>query len=255
MIDVLGEILAHKRRQIAGLPDCTRSGVAHSDRDFAASLRTGSRAIIAEIKQRSPSGWVAPGDFRPAVIARKYEEGGAAALSVLTDAEYFGGHPAHLTEARHASSLPVLRKDFILDPRQVTESRQMGADACLLIVAALELDELTSLKSLIEDLGMDALVEVNNHSELETALVIGSTMIAINNRNLRDLSIDHGTTDRLCSQVPADVTVVSASGMANPEDVHRLPERVNAVLIGTALMHSDNPTTFLKTALYRNWDW
>ncbi len=137
MIDVLGEILAQKRRQIACLPECSRSGLAPSDRDFAGSLRVGSPAIIAEIKRRSPSGWVTPGDFSPAVIARRYEEAGAAALSVLTDAEYFGGDPAHLHEARNASSLPVLRKDFIIDQRQVAQSSQMGADACLLIVAAL----------------------------------------------------------------------------------------------------------------------
>jgi len=250
MIDVLGEILAHTRRQLANLPECSLGDVARSDRDFLGSLRTGSRAIIAEIKQRSPSGWVAPGDFLPAVIARKYQEGGAAALSVLTDAQYFGGDPSHLTEARQASSLPVLRKDFILDPRQVIESRQMGADACLLIVAAIDLNALTSLKSLIDTLGMDALVEVHNERELDTALAIGSTMIAINNRNLRDLSIDHTTTDRLCAFVPDDVTVVSASGIATPEDIHRLPDRVNAVLIGTALMQSADPTVFLRLALH-----
>ncbi len=248
MNDVLGEIIAHKHREIADLPECHDCDMPRSDRDFAGALRNRSRVIIAEIKRRSPSGWTAPGGFYPAAIARAYEEGGAAALSVLTDEKYFGGAPTHLTEARGASSLPLLRKDFIVDPRQVAQSRSIGADACLLIVGAFGLDELRSLKSLIERFGMDALVEVHDEGELETAMAIGSTLIAINNRNLRDLSVDRGTTRRLCSRIPDDTVVVSASGIKIPEDVHELPERVNGVLIGTALMQCADPTAFLRAA-------
>ena len=159
MSNILQEIIRHKRAEIAELPEIDTNKLCRSDRDFGAALRGRIRAVIAELKPRSPSAGTLCNDYRPAEIARGYESAGASAISVLTDSEFFGGNSAHLTQARESTTVPVLRKDFILDPKQILESRQLGADACLLIVAALEPEQLRSLKLEIEAWGMAALIE------------------------------------------------------------------------------------------------
>ena len=249
MADVLADIIRHKISENRHLPELDRRSLCPSDRDFAGALRGRSRQIIAELKPRSPSCGVLCSDYRPGEIARRYEQAGAAAVSVLTDEKFFGGRPSHLTQARAATALPVLRKDFIIEERQVLESRHVGADACLLIVGALELNVLCALKAHVEELGMVALVEVHDERELETALATNPTLIGINNRNLHDLSIDRRVTHRLCPLVPDGVVIVSESGITAPQDVRELPGRVNAVLIGTALMRSNDPSGFIRQAI------
>ncbi len=248
MPDVLADIIRHKRAENRRLPKVDRRDLCPSDRDFAYALRGRSRQIIAELKPRSPSCGELCSDYRPDEIARRYEQAGAVALSVLTDEKFFGGQPTHLTQARGAITLPVLRKDFIIEERQVLESRHIGADACLLIVGALEQAVLRALKAQIEELGMVALVEVHDERELDIALATDPTLIGVNNRNLHDLSIDPRVAHRLCPLVPDAVLIVSESGISTPQDVRELPERVNGVLIGTALMRSNDPSGFIQQA-------
>ncbi len=249
MSNILQKIIRHKRAEIADLPEIDAASLVRSDRDFAGALRGRSRAVIAELKPRSPSAGELCGDYRPAEIARGYESAGASAISVLTDAEFFGGISAHLTQAREATTLPVLRKDFILEPKQVLESRHLGADACLLIVAALDPELLRSLKLEVEAWGMTALIEVHYEQELEIALDCEPAVVGINNRNLADLSIDLQTTHRLCPLIPDGVVIISESGIAAPEDVVGLPTRVNGVLIGTALMRSSDAGAFISQVI------
>ncbi len=248
MTDVLLDIIRYKREENRRLPEIDRHSLCASDRDFAGALRGRSRQIIAELKPRSPSCGVLCSNYLPDEIARRYEQAGAVALSVLTDNKFFGGLPGHLTEARAATSLPVLRKDFIIEERQVLESRRIGADACLLIVGALEQAVLRALKAQIEELGMVALVEVHDERELETALATNPTLIGINNRNLHDLSIDRQVIHRLCPLVPDGVLIVSESGITTPQEVRELPQRVSGVLIGTALMRSSDTSGFIRQA-------
>jgi len=243
--NILQEIIRHKRAEIADLPAVDTTSLQRSDRDFVGALRGGGRAVIAELKPRSPSAGELCVEYRPAEIARRYQQAGASAISVLTDAKFFGGQPTHLTQARESTSLPILRKDFILEQKQVFESRHLGADACLLIVAALDPELLRSLKLEIEAWGMAALIEVHNQQELEVALSCEPAIVGINNRNLADLSIDLQTTHRLCPLIPDGVVIISESGLATPEDVAGLPARVNGVLIGTALMRSLDVRAFI----------
>ena len=249
MSNVLADIIRHKITENRLLPEIDRRSLRPSDRDFAGALRGRSRQIIAELKPRSPSCGVLCSGYRPDEIARRYEQSGAVALSVLTDEKFFGGLPTHLTQARVVTSLPVLRKDFIIEERQVLESRRIGADACLLIVGALEQNVLRALKTQIEDLGMVALVEVHDERELDIALATNPTLIGINNRNLHDLSIDRQVIHCLCPLVPDGVLIVSESGITTPQDVRELPERVNGVLIGTVLMRSNDPSDFIRQAI------
>ena len=248
MSDVLADIIHHKIVENRRLPEIDRRSLRPSDRDFAGALRGRSRRIIAELKPRSPSCGVLCSDYRPDEIAQRYEQAGAIALSVLTDENFFGGLPTHLTQARAATSLPVLRKDFIIAENQVFESRHIGADACLLIVGALEQNVLCSLKAHVEGLGMVALIEVHDECELETALAANPALIGINNRNLHDLSIDPQVIHRLCPLVPDGVLIVSESGITTPQEVRELPQRVNGVLIGTALMRSSDTSGFIRQA-------
>ena len=248
MSDVLADIIRHKTAENRHLPNIDRSSLCPSNRDFAGALRERSRQIIAELKPRSPSCGELCSDYRPDEIAQRYEQAGAVALSVLTDEKFFGGRSSHLTQARAVTSLPVLRKDFIIEERQVLESRHIETDACLLIVGALEQNVLCALKTQIEELGMVALVEVHDERELETALATNPTLIGINNRNLHDLSIDRQIIHRLCPLVPDGVLIVSESGITTPQDVRELPERVNGVLIGTALMRSNDTLGFIRQA-------
>jgi len=253
MSDILARILATKAREIAAAkrersPQDTEAAARAMSppRDFAGALRaridSGQPAVIAEIKKASPSRGVLREKFEPPAIAASYAAGGAACLSVLTDREYFQGAPEYLTAARDACALPVLRKDFIVDPYQVAESRAMGADAILLIVAALDDAALASLHARARDLGMAVLVEVHDARELERALALAPSLIGINNRNLRTFETSLATTVELLPQVPEKTLVVTESGILAPADVALLRAHgVNAFLVGEAFMRAEDP--------------
>src|SRR6266496_1141067 len=257
MSDILARILATKAQEIAAAKRAvnsvaleTTARAAGTPRDFEGALRTritaGKAAVIAEIKKASPSRGVLRADFDPAAIARSYERGGAACLSVLTDRSYFQGAPEHLTEARAACSLPVLRKDFIVDEWQVTEARAMGADAILLIVAALDDARLAVLEACARDFGMAVLVEVHDARELDRALKLATRLIGINNRNLRTFDVSLATTLDILGRVPAERLVVTESGILAPGDVALMRSRgVHAFLVGEAFMRAADPGTAL----------
>lgn len=211
------------------------------------TIQTGRAAVIAEIKKASPSKGVMREDFQPAEIAVSYEKGGASCLSVLTDIDFFQGSDAYLQQARQACSLPVLRKDFIIDPYQVYEARAIGADCILLIVAALSDTQLNELASLAMQLNMDVLVEVHDAEELVRALSLDLPMIGINNRNLRSFETSLDTTLSLLAQIPDDRIVVTESGIHTPADVARMrAHNVNAFLVGEAFMKADDPGDKLR---------
>ncbi len=219
---------------------------ADPPRGFADSLeekiRAGQAAVIAEIKKASPSRGVLREDFDPEQIARSYEKGGAACLSVLTDIDFFQGADRYLQQARAACILPVLRKDFIVDPYQVYESRVLDADCILLIVAALEDAMLLELLQLAEHLGMDVLVEVHDADELERALAIPAPLLGINNRDLRSFETSLDVTLGFLDRIPADRIVVTESGIQSVDDVALMRSRdVNVFLVGEAFMKSSEP--------------
>jgi indole-3-glycerol phosphate synthase len=198
--------------------------------------------VIAEVKRASPSKGVLRENFVPADIAKSYETGGAACLSVLTDTQYFQGSADYLKAARDACSLPVIRKDFIVDAYQVYEARAMGADCILLIVGALEWNQMLALEALAHELGMDVLVESHDSEELEAALTLSTPLIGINNRDLRTFNVSLQTTISLLSQIPADKTVITESGILTREDVTLMREHgVNSFLVGEAFMRADDP--------------
>lgn len=246
MPDILKRICEVKRTEIQRLreggevPLRTRLTQQESPRGFRAALAARSEvALIAEVKKASPSAGVIREDFVPRLIARAYQEGGARCLSVLTDEEFFQGSLTYLAEAREAVDLPVLRKDFILDEIQVLEARAWGADCVLLIVAALEPDELGALQKKARDLGMDALVEVHTREELDVALSVETDLIGINNRNLRTFEVRLETSHELAAQIPDEAVIVAESGIRSREDVERLKESgVDAILVGESLMRS-----------------
>jgi indole-3-glycerol phosphate synthase len=251
--DILKKILARKAEEIdernrtCGLHElAARSADAAPVRGFLDRMRAriaaGRPAIIAEVKKASPSRGILRDDFQPDWIAQSYERGGATCLSVLTDTDFFKGDNAYLSEAREACSLPVMRKDFIIDPYQVYEARVIGADCILLIVAALGDAMLRELLQLAGNLEMDVLVEVHDREELERALRTGATMIGINNRNLRSFATSLDTTLELLGQIPDDRLVVTESGIHAAEDVELLRSRgVNAFLVGEAFMKAADP--------------
>ena len=253
MSDILEKILATKRSEIAAAMSETpltavqaRAQAMEPPRDFVAALRdkiaAGAAAVIAEIKKASPSKGVIRADFRPAEIAASYEQGGAACLSVLTDAQYFQGDPQYLQQARAACRLPVLRKDFMIDPYQVYEARAMGADCILLIVAALDLPRMRELERIAHDLGMAVLVEVHDGDELELALQLDTPLLGINNRNLRTFGVTLDTTLGLLSRIPSQRMVVTESGIFTPQDVaHMRDNGVHAFLVGEAFMRAPEP--------------
>ncbi len=210
-------------------------------------LREGRSAVIAEIKKASPSKGVIREDFRPAEIAASYEKGGAACLSVLTDADFFQGSSAYLEQARAACTLPVLRKDFIIDPYQVYEARLMGADCILLIAAALGDMMMMELAQLAHQLGMDVLVEVHDGDELRRALTLPVTLIGINNRNLRTFDVSLQITLDLLDRIPDDRIVVTESGIHQREDVELMRRhKVETFLVGEAFMRAPDPGEALK---------
>jgi indole-3-glycerol phosphate synthase len=256
MGNVLAKIIAHNREELAGLKAerplaelRARAADAPPVRDFAAALTGPTVAVIAEIKRASPSAGIIRGqDFEPAAIAAEYEGAGAAALSVLTDERFFQGRLEHLQWAREATGLPVLRKDFVIDEYQVYEAREAGADAVLLIVAALEPARLEALAALATELAMAALVEVHDERELDVALEAGARLLGVNNRNLTTFEVDLGVTERLAAMVPSECLIVGESGVQSRGDVERLARAgVDAVLVGTALMRAESPGQALHT--------
>ena len=259
MSDVLKKILAVKADEVAAgkqarsLAEVTAAARAMAPtRDFTGALRAkiaaGQSAVIAEVKKASPSKGVIREDFRPAEIARAYEAGGAACLSVLTDEQFFKGHADYLREARGACALPVLRKDFMIDPWQVFEARAMGADAILLIVAALSLAQMQEMEAVAESLGMAVLVESHDAGELDVALQLRTPLIGINNRNLRTFEVSLDTTLDQLERIPADRLVITESGILAPADVQRMREhQVNAFLVGEAFMRADDPGAALQS--------
>ncbi len=246
--DVLARICAETRRDVerrrAATPLAELQAAAKAadpPRGFAAALRravtAGRFGLIAEIKQASPSGGLIRAHFDPACIAQAYEAAGAACLSVLTDAPFFSGDPAHLSAARNATQLPVLRKDFMLDEWQIYESRAMGADAILLIMAALTDAQAAGLGALAQDLGMDVLVEVHDAADLERALPLPTPLLGINNRNLKTLVTDLATTIALAATVPPGRMLVTESGIRSREDAGRLAQAgAHCLLVGESLL-------------------
>lgn len=252
MPTILDTIVAHKREEVAALK---RRGLPEPrpvdpPRGFIRGLTAGKKsavAIIAEAKKASPSkGLIAP-NFDPAGMARHYEAGGASAVSVLTDRRFFQGELDFLVQVRAAVQLPVIRKDFVIDPIQIEEAHIAGADAILLITAILAPAQLREFREQAKELGMDALVEVHDEAELETALTSGAELVGVNNRDLRDFTVDLNTTFRLKRLVPAGLPLVSESGIMTSEDILRLKEAgVAAALIGESLMRAGREGTLLQ---------
>ena len=253
MSDILNKILATKREEVAkvsaikSLKEIHEEALAQPEpRDFVGNLAKKDAAnlpaVIAEIKKASPSKGVIREDFNPAEIAKSYEQAGAACLSVLTDEQYFQGSAAYLKQARDACSLPVLRKDFMIDPYQVVEARAMGADCILLIAAALELKQMQLLEDVSHELGMAVLVEVHNQKELDLALKLSTPLVGINNRNLRTFDVTLQTTLDLLKNLPDDRFVITESGIFTPGDVALMRDNnVNGFLVGEAFMRQPDP--------------
>ncbi|MDI1274354.1 indole-3-glycerol phosphate synthase TrpC [Polaromonas sp.] len=253
MSDILNKIVAVKREEIAAAIKRKPLAAVRFDaesrvltRDFVGALRAkisaGQPAVIAEIKKASPSKGVLRADFIPADIAQSYAEHGAACLSVLTDKDFFQGSIDYLKQARASCDLPVLRKDFIIDPYQVYESRVMGADCILLIAACLDDAQMKALEALALSLDMAVLVEVHDRAELDRALQLKTPLLGINNRNLQTFEVSLDTTLGLVKAVPADRLLVTESGITTAADVARLREaKVNAFLVGEAFMRAEDP--------------
>lgn len=253
MSDILNKILATKLQEVA-----TSKGIAPLKvvqdaalamppaRDFVGAIKTkiaaGHAAVIAEIKKASPSKGVIREDFKPAEIAKSYELGGAACLSVLTDVQYFQGSVDYLKQARAACSLPVLRKDFMIDAYQVYEARAMGADCILLIAAAIDLAKMRELETVAHELGMAVLVEVHNGEELDLALQLTTPLLGINNRNLRTFDVTLDTTIDLLARIPVDKIVVTESGIFTSDNVALMRQnKVHTFLVGEAFMRQPDP--------------
>jgi indole-3-glycerol phosphate synthase len=255
---VLKKILARKAQEVADRKsvvsvDQLKAQLEHASapRGFAKALQAkisaGESAVIAEIKKASPSKGVIREDFDPIAIAKSYELGGAACLSVLTDVDFFQGADQYLVDARAACNLPVIRKDFIIDEYQLYESRAMGADCVLLIVSALQPQELYSLHATALALGLDVLVEVHDQRELEIALAVDNPMVGINNRNLHTFEVSLDNTFELLDQIPQNRIVITESGIHSGNDVQLMRDNnVHAFLVGEAFMRSENPGQQLK---------
>ncbi len=258
MSDILRRIVAVKHTEVAAaklaapLAQVEQQGnSAPPPRDFVGALRAkiaaGESAVIAEIKKASPSKGVLRERFEPAVIAKSYAQYGAACLSVLTDQQFFQGDIAHLKAARAACELPVLRKDFIIDPYQIYEARAAGADCILLIVAALDLPRMRELESVAHSIGLAVLVEAHDGDELDLALKLNTPLIGINNRNLRTFETKLGTTLGLLDRVPAERLVITESGILKRDDVDLMRARnVNCFLVGEAFMRAAQPGVELQ---------
>lgn len=259
-MNVLERILAYKRDEVAArkksLPQADIDSAIRRQtqpRGFARELREAAGpALIAEIKKASPSKGLIRPDFDPSALARAYDEGGASCLSVLTDAPSFQGHEDFLVAARRACDLPVLRKDFLVDEWQVAESRSIGADAILIIMAAVDDALASNLHDAADAFGMDALVEVHDERELQRALKLGFKLIGVNNRSLATFETDLGVTERLASLVPNDVVLVSESGIFAQGDIVRLSDAgARAFLVGESLMRQDDVEAAARALLGR----
>lgn len=258
---ILQDILDRKAEEVAAGKTVTstaeladraknRPAVRGFERGLRRALQRGP-AIIAEIKKASPSAGVICEDFHPNVIAWSYAGAGAACLSVLTDKDYFQGHYQYLEQARSACALPVLRKDFMIDPWQILESRVMGADCILLIVAALEQGMLQDLLGLTRDLGMDALVEVHDEAEMERALLLDHDLIGVNNRNLNTFETSLKTSERLKQMLSGDQLLVTESGIRTADDVKRMQScGINTFLVGEAFMREADPGMALRRIFF-----
>jgi len=267
MSDILDKIVATKKIEIAEISQKISLGnqreiaLANNQntllqpRGFINSINqkiaAGKAGVITEIKKASPSKGILREHFNPAEIARSYEQHGSACLSVLTDIDYFQGCNAYLQEARAACSIPVLRKDFTIDPYQVYEARAIGADAILLIVACLELNQMKELEACAHELGLDVLVEVHNAPELEHALELKTPLLGINNRNLKTFEVTLQTTLSLLSMVPSNKTLVTESGILNRADVQLMRDnQINAFLVGEAFMRAQDPGSALSELFF-----
>lgn len=262
MSDILHQIVAVKHQELALAIQRKSLAEVRSDaqsrvltRDFLGAMRAtvaaGRPAVIAEVKKASPSKGVIREDFIPADIAQSYAESGAACLSVLTDRQFFQGSVDHLKQARASCHLPVLRKDFLVDPYQVFESRVMGADAILLIAACLDDAQMKDMEAIARDLDMAVLVEVHDAAELERALKLKTPLLGVNNRNLKTFEVSLQTTLSLVKEVPADRLLVTESGIHSREDVLRLGAAgVNAFLVGEAFMRAADPGAALSTLFF-----
>ena len=238
-------LVAHRRRAEADGRSLTALlaglDVSTTPRDFAGALQAPGLSVIAELKRKSPSAGTLGGGADPAEVALSYEAGGAAALSVLTDGPHFGGSAEDLMAAREAVALPVLRKDFTVDPRDVVDARAMGADCVLLIVAALDDHELQSLLALARDLALGALVEVHDEIELDRALQAGADLIGVNQRDLHTFEVDTERAVRVANRIPAGVVAVAESGVTGPEDAERLAAAgYDAILVGQSVVTADD---------------
>ncbi|WP_089161395.1 indole-3-glycerol phosphate synthase TrpC [Caballeronia sordidicola] len=261
MSDILDRIIEVKRGEIriaqesVSLEELRVQASKRDSRDFVGALRAkhaaGKPAIIAEVKKASPSKGVLRENFVPADIAKSYEQGGAACLSVLTDVQFFKGSVAYLEEARAACSLPVLRKDFIVDAYQILEARAMGADCILLIAAALQPLQMRDLEAYAHSLGLAVLVEVHDRDELEQSLTLKTPLIGVNNRNLRTFETSIETTIGMLDMVPEDRIVVTESGILSRVDVDRLRAMdVQTFLVGEAFMRAEDPGTELARMFF-----
>ncbi len=252
MSDVLAKICAIKRQDVARRREArplatleTKAPSSPTPRGFIKALEDhideGRFALIAEIKKASPSKGLIRADFDPPSLAKAYEGGGAACLSILTEEPHFQGSDAYLASARAAAALPCLRKDFMLDPYQVVEARVIGTDCILLIMAALADDEAKALATLAHDLGLDVLVEVHNEPELDRALALDCRLIGINNRNLKTLKVDLATTEALAPKLPTDRLLVAESGLYQHEDLKRMADvGARCFLVGESLMREED---------------
>ncbi len=260
--DILQRILQRKQEEIGSRRQSQSQAELESiaasqdaPRGFVQALRdknaSGQPAVIAEIKKASPSKGVIRENFFPAEIASSYQAGGAACLSVLTDRDFFQGHEDYLQQARAACDLPVIRKDFIVDPYQVSEARAIGADCILLIVAALDDARMSELFAQAQEAGMDVLVEVHDGDELERALRLNLDLVGINNRNLRTFETSLSTTIDLLTSIPDGVTVVTESGILASEDVKLMQQHeVNTFLVGEAFMRAEDPGQALQKLFF-----
>ena len=267
MSDILDKIVATKKIEVAHnskhislanhreQAEANNRDTALKPRGFIRAIEqkiaSGKPGVITEIKKASPSKGILRDNFQPAAIARSYEDHGAACLSVLTDMDYFQGCNAYLQEARAACNIPVLRKDFTIDPYQIYEARAIGADAILLIVAALEIKQMQDLEACAHELGLDVLVEVHNAQELEQALELETSLLGINNRNLKTFEVTLQTTLSLLRMVPNTKTLVTESGIMNRADVKLMRDHnINAFLVGEAFMRSQDPGLALKALFF-----